>query len=308
MAQLAHNISGHHGAYQKHKSLWRDANMFGVPQRNPANNRVCTAQIKPNYPKNVTNKIDIFSNIDISATFKRERGNPVSNFIPRPMTHIQSSDKTTADKTDQKGIIVFDFDGTITTKDTFALFLRYYAGTWQWARNLIMLLPVFVRYKCGLIDRHAVKKAVVKTFFSGHSAEALEAKAEQFAREVIPKYIRPQALSRLNVLKNTTEFGPDFSHESLYICSASIGPYLRYWAKTQNIDANHVLATELESKNGTLTGALKGYNVWGANKVRRIYDALSPQCVHILEAYGDTRGDREMLHAAKVSFYRPFRF
>ena len=26
-------------------------------------------------------------------------------------------------------ITVFDFDGTITTKDTFALFLRYYAGT-----------------------------------------------------------------------------------------------------------------------------------------------------------------------------------
>ena len=308
MAQLAHNISGHHGAYQKHKSLWHDANMFGLPQRNPANNRLCAVQIKSNHPKSVTNKIDIFSNIDISFILKRERASSVSDFIPRPMTHIKDSVETIAEKSPEQAIIVFDFDGTITTKDTFALFLRYYAGTRQWARNLVKLLPVFVRYKCGLIDRHAVKKAVVKTFFSGRSAEALDAKAEQFAREVIPKYIRPQALSRLNALKNTTEFGPDFSYESLYICSASIGPYLRYWADTQNIDAKHVLATELESKNGTLTGALKGYNVWGANKVRRIYDALSPQCVHILEAYGDTRGDREMLHAAKVSFYRPFRF
>jgi len=33
---------------------------------------------------------------------------------------------------DIREIVVFDFDGTITTKDTFALFLRYYAGAFVW--------------------------------------------------------------------------------------------------------------------------------------------------------------------------------
>lgn len=205
-------------------------------------------------------------------------------------------------------IVVFDFDGTITTKDTFALFLRYYAGTAQWALNITALLPTFISYKLGIIDRHAVKRAVVKRFFKGHDAQAVDARAAQFAKDVIPALIRPAAQARLDALKTTTEFGQKFGPESLYICSASIGPYLRHWAKTQNISENRVLATELESKGGALTGALNGYNVWGANKVRRIYDAFSPHSVSILEAYGDTRGDKEMLHAAKASFYKPFRF
>ena len=209
---------------------------------------------------------------------------------------------------DKAAIVVFDFDGTITTKDTFALFLRYYAGTPIWTLKIIALLPVFISYKLGFIDRHAVKKAVIKRFFKGHNEQAVDECAAQFAKDVIPALIRPAAQARLDALKTTTEFGPKFGPESLYICSASIGPYLRHWGKTQNIAESHILATELESNVGTLTGGLKGYNVWGANKVRRIYDAFSPQSVQILEAYGDTRGDKEMLHAADASFFKPFRF
>ena len=69
------------------------------------------------------------------------------------------------------------------------------------------------------------------------------------------------------------------------------------------------MATELaiNTDKDRITGELDGYNVWGQNKVRRIYDQFSPQSVEILEAYGDTRGDREMLHAAKASFFKPFR-
>ena len=223
----------------------------------------------------------------------------ISNFIDR---------ENQADQSRLHEIVVFDFDGTITTKDTFALFLRYYAGPAKWALNITALLPTFISYKLGIIDRHAVKQAVVRRFFKGHDEKTVEARAAQFAKDVIPALIRPAAQARLDALNTTTEFGQKFSPESLYICSASIGPYLRHWAKTQNISENRVLATELESQGGTLTGALKGYNVWGANKVRRIYDAFSPQSVLILEAYGDSRGDKEMLHAAKASFHKPFRF
>jgi len=240
-----------------------------------------------------------------AANVTTQTNSKTSLSLPSNDQTSQSSDAVRpADNT----IVAFDFDGTITTKDTFALFLRYYAGSAKWALNIFRLLPTFIRYKLGLIDRHAVKKAVVKRFFKGHNAEAVDARAAQFAKDVIPALIRPAALERLHALKTTQEFGPDFTDKSLYICSASIGPYLRHWAKTQNITANRILATELEALNGTLTGELDGYNVWGPNKVRRIHDAFSPQSVVILEAYGDTRGDKEMLHAAQVSFFKPFRF
>lgn len=205
-------------------------------------------------------------------------------------------------KTDHE-IFVFDFDGTITTKDTFALFLRYYAGNAAWLVNIARLLPTFIAYKLGRIDRHAVKKAVISRFFTGKAAEDVETTARQFAQDVIPTLIRPLALERLEALLADPKCGP----ESLYICSASIGPYLREWAGSVGVHKEHVMATELHVVNERITGELRGYNVWGENKTRRISDQFAPHSVKIKEAYGDTRGDQEMLHAAEASFFRPFR-
>lgn len=200
-------------------------------------------------------------------------------------------------------IFVFDFDGTITTRDTFALFLKYYAGPARWVLNITRLMPTFLTYKMGGIDRHAVKKAVIKQFFAGELAVDVQSKAAQFADEVIPDLIRPAALERLNALLADPKCGA----ESLYICSASIGPYLRHWASSVSIHEEHVMSTELEIINDRITGGLDGYNVWGENKVRRINDQFAPKSVKIKEAYGDTRGDQEMLHAAEASFFKPFR-
>lgn len=204
---------------------------------------------------------------------------------------------------DGNAIVVFDFDGTITTRDTFALFLRYYAGTPRWALNLVRLLPVFAAYKLGKIDRHAVKKAVINRFFKDEPAEKVEACANRYAREVIPGLVRPTAMAHIQQKLNDASCGA----ESLYICSASIGPYLRYWASSCGIQEDHVMATEMAIEDTRITGEISGYNVWGTNKVRRIFDQFAPHSVRILEAYGDTRGDREMLHAAEASFFQPFR-
>ena len=200
-------------------------------------------------------------------------------------------------------IFVFDFDGTITTRDTFALFLRYYAGPFPWLINILRLLPTFAAYKLGKIDRHAVKKAVIRRFFAGKLASDVESRAAQFARDVIPGLIRPAAQERIDDLLTD----PNCGTESLYICSASIGPYLRSWAGSAGIQITNVMATELEINEDRITGALKGYNVWGENKVRRILDQFPPHAVKIVEAYGDTRGDWEMVHAAEASFFKPFR-
>ena len=194
-------------------------------------------------------------------------------------------------------ITVFDFDGTITTKDTFALFLRYYAGTPKWAGKILTLLPIFSAYGLKIIDRNTVKIHVIRRFFKNAAKETLDAKAEQFATDVIPGLIRPQAQACLDTKK--------LSPESLYICSASIAPYLRAWGRTQNI--HNILATELDSSGDRYTGEIKGWNIWGEGKVRRILAEFAPNQVNIIEAYGDSRGDRELLHAAKASYYRPFR-
>ena len=204
---------------------------------------------------------------------------------------------STAKSADPVEIVVFDFDGTITTDDTYRLFLRYYAGNVKWAAKILLLLPVFIGYGIKLVDRNQAKVFVTRRFFKNASVASVQSKAAQFAADIIPKLIRPQAQARLDEKK---------AHpESLYICSASIAPYLRAWGASQGIE--NILATELEISGDRYTGEIKGWNIWGEGKMRRILAEFAPHPVRIKEAYGDSRGDKEMLHAADVSYFRPFR-
>ena len=208
--------------------------------------------------------------------------------------------KTTKNKSECEPIqlIAFDFDGTITTKDTFALFLRYWAGTPLWIVKIIRLLPVFAAYGVRLIDRNHVKQHVVRVFFKNADANKLKQRAEEFAEEIIPSLIRPKALETLKS-RNKPPY-------TLYIVSASIEDYLIPWAKKHGI--SNILATKLENDNGRLTGEIDGINCWGAGKIEKIASEMAEKPYILQEAYGDTRGDREMLHTAQASFYKPFRF
>jgi phosphatidylglycerophosphatase C len=194
-------------------------------------------------------------------------------------------------------LVAFDFDGTITTTDTFAKFLRYYAGPVKWSVNILKLMPVFIGYVFKLVSRDQVKAGLVRTFFTGADAKDFQARADQFATEVIPGLIRPAALEGLTG-KNKTPY-------TVYIVSASISPYLKTWAKMHGI--NNVIGTDLKIEDGRLTGELDGRNCWGPGKIAKIEQEMGKNPYILVEAYGDTRGDREMLHASQESFFKPFR-
>ncbi len=193
-------------------------------------------------------------------------------------------------------MIAFDFDGTITTTDTLALFFRYWAGTPRWTLNIMKLSPILIGYVAGIVPRDTVKAHLVRAFFKGADADELNRCATRFAREVIPELIRPAARKALSE-KNKPP-------HTLYIVSASISNYLDIWAKDNGIE--HVIATDLEVVNGKLTGELLGPNCWGPGKIAKIATEMAETPYELTEAYGDTRGDREMLHAAKVSYFKPF--
>ena len=194
-------------------------------------------------------------------------------------------------------VYAFDFDGTITTKDTLALFLRYYQGPIVWGIKVIGLLPHFTLYGLKIIDRTEVKRRVMRRFFKGHALSDIQARADSFAADVIPALVRPQAQKRLDELKD--------KNAALYIVSASIEHYLLPWAKAQGIKT--VFATQLETQSGRLTGELFGPNVWGEGKTARIRAEMGQTPYEIVEAYGDSEGDKPLLYAAKASFWRPFR-
>jgi phosphoserine phosphatase len=67
-----------------------------------------------------------------------------------------------------------------------------------------------------------------------------------------------------------------------------------------------LIGTKLEVKDGILTGQLATKNCYGSEKVRRIREIYNiDECEHIY-AYGDSRGDKELLDFADESFYQFF--
>jgi phosphoserine phosphatase len=67
-----------------------------------------------------------------------------------------------------------------------------------------------------------------------------------------------------------------------------------------------IIATRLEIVDNRLTGKLASPNCYGPQKVERIRAALDLSRYGRIFAYGDSRGDREMLALADEKHYRFF--
>lgn len=194
-------------------------------------------------------------------------------------------------------IAVFDFDGTLTSQDSLMPFLRFFAGPLNYSAGLLAIAPTLFGYKLNLIPNWQAKERVLSHFLRGQSLEAIAQVAQRFAVEKIPQLIRPQALARL-------QWHQAQQHQTL-IVSASLELYLSTWGKQAGFD--RVIGTRLEICDGLISGKLLGDNCYGVEKVRRLEAIIGELKQYCIYAYGDSRGDRELLQVADFSYYRPFR-
>ena len=62
-------------------------------------------------------------------------------------------------------IAFFDFDGTITTKDTLLEFIKFTKGTPSFLTGFLLNSPYLVAYKLNLIPNQRAKEKVMQYFF-----------------------------------------------------------------------------------------------------------------------------------------------
>jgi phosphatidylglycerophosphatase C len=191
-------------------------------------------------------------------------------------------------------IAAFDFDKTITTQDMLFSFLCELHSQPQNFLKSIKLLPVLCAYKTGLLNNHTAKQKLLTTFIENFSYADLNDKAENFAKTKIPLHINPLAVERIRWHQS--------QHHQCIVISAGLEIYLKPWAAGMGFD--EVLATRLEVKNGITQGYIQGRNCFGQEKVNRLLEIAGPKENFILYAYGDSRGDRELLAIADYGFYR----
>ena len=196
----------------------------------------------------------------------------------------------------KKGIAFFDFDGTITTKDTLLEFIRFSRGSLGLYAGFFRKSPWIAAYRLKLISNQTAKEKVLEYFFKGEKLEDFDQRCRQFAQQALPKLIRAGALEEIARLRAQGTL--------VVVVSASPENWIRGWAQQQGVE---LIASQLEIKEGRLTGRIVGKNCHGEEKVRRILEKHVVSDYAEIYAYGDTGGDRPMLELATHPFYRPFR-
>ena len=196
----------------------------------------------------------------------------------------------------KKGIAFFDFDGTITTKDTLLEFIRFSKGSIRFYLGFLINSPYLVAYKLKIISNQLAKEKVLRFFFRDTPVETFREWCTDFTKKEIPRLIRPKAIDEINNLKK--------EGYAVVIVSASPENWICTWAQALNVE---LIASQLEVKDGLITGKIIGKNCHGEEKVRRIREKYSVSDYEDIYAYGDTSGDRPMLKLAKKAHYKPFR-
>lgn len=196
----------------------------------------------------------------------------------------------------QKVIAVFDFDNTLTTKDSLMPFLKFIVGKWRYFGGLIVCSPILMAYLLKLTPNWKAKEFVLKYFLKNLTVEELDKLSKKFAHRVIPKLIRDEAMERVKWHRKQ-------EHE-LIIVSASLDNYLAAWGEKEGFQ--RVISTQLEENEGLITGKIRGKNCYGQEKVNRLQAALGDLSQYCIYAYGDSDGDRQLLNIATYPYYRKF--
>jgi phosphatidylglycerophosphatase C len=195
---------------------------------------------------------------------------------------------------EQRIIAAFDFDGTISTSDSLRDFLLDLVGPIRFAAGVLRTMPWLIGMLLRLCDRGTAKARLLAVTIGGTSRSELNAAAIDYATRRLPLLIRPEMAERIRAHQAC-------GHE-LVLVSASPSVYLSHWAASVGFDA--VLATELDFRDNRFSGRLAGPNCWGPEKVRRLQRWQGEDTLRELYAYGDSRGDREMLALADHSWLR----
>ncbi|MBL7699550.1 MAG: HAD-IB family hydrolase [Chitinophagaceae bacterium] len=193
-------------------------------------------------------------------------------------------------------IAFFDFDGTVTSKDSLLQFIRHVKGDVGFYLGFLIHSPILVLYKLKILSNHRAKEIMLNYFFGRMKAEDFNKHCENFIANKLPKMLRPKAVKEIQKLKD--------AGAEVVIVSASPENWITGWCDTNELKC---VATKLVTEDGRITGRINGLNCHGREKVRRINEGFNLREYSSVYAYGDTPADKYMLSIADYRFYKPFR-
>jgi phosphatidylglycerophosphatase C len=190
-------------------------------------------------------------------------------------------------------IALFDFDGTITTEDTFTNFVYSTASKKRLIIGKLIIAPCLLGYKLGFLSSSFMRKLVIKLAYFKVDTTKIQNAGTQYAKDYIDSVVRDEAIERIAWHKK--------NNDVIVIVSASLNCYLSPWCSVNGIE---LLCNSLEEKNGKFSGRYQGEDCCADEKSKRIKAHYDLSRFDTIYAYGDTPEDDAMLALADVQYYQ----
>lgn len=196
-----------------------------------------------------------------------------------------------------KTVVVFDFDGTLTRKDTMLEFIKFTHGKAKFLFGFLLYTPWLLAYKFRLYPNWKIKQKILSHFFAGMPLIEFESFCRAFFRSSHARLLYKRGEEQV---REYLQIG----HE-VVIISASVENWVKPFA--EYLGVRQVLGTQMEvDEEGRLTGFLATPNCYGQEKVNRLLALFPDRDAYRLIAYGDSSGDREILDYADKAYFREF--
>jgi phosphatidylglycerophosphatase C len=197
---------------------------------------------------------------------------------------------------DMDVIAAFDLDGTLTRRDTFTDLVRHTFGYTGLVAGFFVNTPILLKYVFRMTSTQSAKEALFAYYFRGWRTEDFDGQCRAYSRSWLPSLMKEDALARCDWHRR--------QGHRLVCISASIRNWISPWALEHGF--SQVIATEVETDGGVVTGRFKGKNCRGPEKVRRFLEFFPDRDRYTLFAYGDSRGDEALLSFADHAYFRRF--
>lgn len=194
-------------------------------------------------------------------------------------------------------VYAFDFDGTLTKKDTFLAFIEYAKGYGKTFWGFFLFSPILILMKLRLFPNRKAKQMIFSWFFKGMSINEFNQICHEFAD-------RNQCIIRTrgwDTIRKALANG-----EQVIIITASIENWVKPFFKEFGNQIK-VEGTKIDVRINQITGQFLTQNCYGVEKTKRLKEVFPYRQAYELIAFGDSDGDRYLLNEADESHYKPFR-
>ena len=190
----------------------------------------------------------------------------------------------------QKMLVVFDLDGTLTKKDTYIPFLLGFLlrNPWRLFRTVHLPIAVII-HLMGIKDNTWLKLAFLKAFLGGVHQSKLESWVDKFSGSIVNEGMRTSAIDILRKYQS--------QHVEVLLASASLDIYVEVIGEKLGFD--NIISTNAEFEENYLTGNITTKNCYGEAKAERIIEWLASHGYeHVDIAYSDHHSDLPLLQMA----------